>query len=132
MNPYQSLRQDLEDQDWRDQALCAQVSIAEFHADKGDGGVKAINFAKRICGMCDVRAECLAFSIRVGDSWGIWGGLPPRERVKASRKLGISRTVVADWHGSEAGARRHYRAGTKVCPDCRRAETLAKDRRRSA
>lgn len=133
MNPYQSLRQDLEDQDWRDRALCAQVSIAEFHADKGEGGMEAINFAKKICGLCDVKSECLQFAIQIGDSFGIWGGLPPRERSKLGKRLGIRRSApVEDWHGSEAGARRHYRAGTKVCPDCRRAETRAKDRRQSA
>ena len=130
MNPYQSLRQDLVNQDWRDQALCAQVSIAEFHADKGEGGMEQTNFAKKICGMCDVRSQCLAFAISVGDSWGIWGGLPPRERVKARKRLGIEPTTAfEDWHGSEAGSRRHYRNGTAVCPDCRRAEQRARDRR---
>ena len=132
MNPYQSLRQDLTNQDWRLDALCAQVSIAEFHADKGEGGMEAINFAKKICALCPVKSECLDFSIRVGDSFGIWGGLPPRERRKLGKRLGIQRVDVEDWHGSEGGARRHYRAGTKVCPDCRRADERARDRRRSA
>jgi hypothetical protein len=133
VNPYQSLRQDLANQDWRLDALCAQVSMAEFHADKGEGGMEAINFAKKICGLCDVKSECLQFAIQVGDSFGIWGGLPPRERSKLGKRLGIRRSApVEDWHGSEAGAKRHYRAGTKVCPDCRRGEQRAKDRRQSA
>ena len=132
MNPYQSLRQDLMDEDWRLDALCAQVSIAEFHVDKGEGSVEAINFAKKICNLCPVKSACLDFSIRVGDAFGIWGGLPPRERSKLGKRLGIAPVDVEDWHGTEAGAKRHYRAGTKVCPDCRRAEHRAKERRRSA
>lgn len=130
MNPYQSLRADLQSEDWREQALCAQVSIAEFHADKGDGAREQINFAKKVCGLCDVRPACLNFAIQMGERFGIWGGLAPRGRDRAARRLGITRTGFEDWHGCEAGARRHYRKGTAVCADCRRAERIARERRR--
>ena len=42
-----------------------------------------------VCGMCPVRAECLALSLRhwtVG-RYGIWGGLVPADRARLRRLL---------------------------------------------
>ena len=72
--------------DWRVDALCAQVGGDVFFPDKGGDSLAA----KRICGDCPVRAECLAYAL----DWpgeqpqGIWGGLGARarERVKARQR----------------------------------------------
>lgn len=63
-------------EDWRDQALCAQIDTEMFFPEKG-GSVKA---AKRVCSTCPVSAECLQFAIATGETHGIWGGLTERER----------------------------------------------------
>jgi WhiB family redox-sensing transcriptional regulator len=36
--------------------------------------------AKRICGDCPVRRECLDYAMRVREPFGIWGGLNETER----------------------------------------------------
>lgn len=61
---------------WRDQAVCAQVDPEMFFPEKG-GSTKA---AKRLCGMCDVREECLQWALDNQEMFGIFGGLSERER----------------------------------------------------
>ncbi len=36
--------------------------------------------AKQICGSCHVREECRAYSLRIREPHGIWGGLNESER----------------------------------------------------
>jgi WhiB family redox-sensing transcriptional regulator len=36
--------------------------------------------AKQICDTCEVRPECLDYSLRISDPHGIWGGLNESER----------------------------------------------------
>lgn len=55
--------------------------------------VSAIN----ICNDCDVREECLRYSLE-WEPVGIWGGLPENDRDKMRRRLGlrILRPSLAD------------------------------------
>lgn len=48
--------------------------------------LKRYKKAKRICGGCPVRAECLEYSYSASEGYGIWGGLAPEERNTAKRK----------------------------------------------
>ena len=41
--------------------------------------------AKRICGECPVRAECLEYALEEDERFGIWGGMSERERRKLKR-----------------------------------------------
>lgn len=36
--------------------------------------------AKRICAQCDVRRDCLEYSLEIREPHGIWGGLNESER----------------------------------------------------
>lgn len=77
---------------WMDDALCAQIGGDEFFPDQG-GSTK---LAKEICGMCEVRAECLEYAledeIRTGVQMrGIWGGTSPSERVKIRAARGFGK-----------------------------------------
>jgi hypothetical protein len=122
--------------DWRMDALCPQVSIEEFHAGHGRGSVEQINFAKKVCGLCPVKAECLEFALTNDEREGIWGGLSPRVRDQLRAQRGIkSKPAVEHWHGTEAGARRHNRNGTPPCTLCADAAHRARqdrDRRRAS
>lgn len=40
-----------------------------------------VSFARAICGRCAIASECASWAIR-NESWGIWGGLTPAERVQ--------------------------------------------------
>ena len=67
---------DADDLDWKDQALCAQTDPEAFFPEKG-GSTRE---AKRVCGSCDVRAECLEYALEHDERFGVWGGMSERER----------------------------------------------------
>src|SRR5262245_59265281 len=45
--------------------------------------------AKRLCGGCPVRLECLRYSLETREPHGIWGGLTERERRELLAKRGV-------------------------------------------
>ena len=110
------------DESWRDEALCAQIGFIDFHPDKHDENITRMNIAKRICSMCDVQKECLEYSLLIGDDFGIWGGLSPKERQRLRKSMGIKKPEK-DWHGTARGARRHRDAGERPCQLCINRET---------
>lgn len=73
--------------DWREDALCAQVDTELFFPEKG-GSTKG---AKATCARCAVTAQCLQFALDNGERYGIWGGKSERER----RRLVTQRAEVA-------------------------------------
>ena len=79
------------DERWRDQALCAQTDPELFFPEKGSSSAGA----KRVCGSCDVRDQCLEDALRRDERFGIWGGLSvsERDRIRAlpGRRLGLAR-----------------------------------------
>ncbi len=64
------------DEDWRQDALCAETDPEAFFPEKG-GSTRE---AKRVCSGCSVRAECLESALANDERFGIWGGLSERER----------------------------------------------------
>jgi WhiB family redox-sensing transcriptional regulator len=66
----------VDDKVWHVNALCAQTDPESFFPKKG-GSTKE---AKKICGLCSVRIDCLEFAIESDERYGIWGGLSERER----------------------------------------------------
>jgi len=64
------------EEDWRKQALCAQVDPEIFFPGKG-GSTRE---AKSVCMACPVRQECLDWAVRTGQPDGVWGGMSVRER----------------------------------------------------
>ena len=71
---------------WQEEALCAQTDPEAFFPEKG-GSTRE---AKRVCGRCDVKADCLEYALGHDERFGIWGGATARERVKL-RRLGVIR-----------------------------------------
>jgi WhiB family redox-sensing transcriptional regulator len=70
---------------WQERALCKQVDPELFFPFKGE--VAVANAAKQVCGMCEVRAECLAYALAHHEYDGIWGGTSDRERRRQRRRL---------------------------------------------
>lgn len=75
---------DAVEQDWQEQALCAQTDPEAFFPEKG-GSTRE---AKRICQACGVRDECLEYALANDERFGIWGGLSERERRRLKKRLG--------------------------------------------
>ncbi|WKD59721.1 WhiB family transcriptional regulator [Corynebacterium caspium] len=71
------------EQEWQDQALCAQTDPEAFFPEKG-GSTRE---AKRICQACSVRDECLEYALEHDERFGIWGGLSSRDRRRLRRDM---------------------------------------------
>lgn len=73
----------LETLPWASEAKCLQADPETFFPEKG-GSTRE---AKRICGECTVRNECLEYALDHDERFGIWGGLSERERRKLKRMV---------------------------------------------
>lgn len=71
-----------EETNWQERALCAQTDPEAFFPEKG-GSTRE---AKRICGGCAVRSQCLEYALEHDERFGIWGGLSERERRRLKRR----------------------------------------------
>jgi WhiB family redox-sensing transcriptional regulator len=67
---------------WQERALCAQTDPEAFFP--GTGG--STREAKRVCGGCELRADCLGYALEHDERFGIWGGLSERERRRLKRQ----------------------------------------------
>ncbi|MFE5895867.1 WhiB family transcriptional regulator [Streptomyces sp. NPDC056488] len=61
--------------------LCAETDPESFFPERG-GTTRP---AKKVCGACDVRAECLEYALTHDEQFGIWGGLSEKERRRLRR-----------------------------------------------
>lgn len=72
---------------------CSQTDPEVFFPEKGGSTAPA----KRICGGCSVRAECLEFALARDERFGVWGGTSERERrrITAQRRQAQAAEEVA-------------------------------------
>lgn len=73
----------VDEDDWQENALCAQTDPEAFFPEKG-GSTRE---AKRICLGCEVRDKCLEYALANDERFGIWGGLSERERRRLKRGI---------------------------------------------
>lgn len=67
---------------WTTHAACRGADPDLFFPKRGG----RVTRAKRICGGCEVRAECLAMAL-AGNEHGIWGGLGEEDRRRLRRRI---------------------------------------------
>lgn len=116
---------------WRDRAACNDADPEAFFPPDSYGpkpkGWDAE--ARRLCGACPVKAECLAAAIDEDDRHAIRGGLSIEERVA----LGLmGRPAPSRGCGSVAGYRAHQRAREQACRPCKDAKTRYERERKAA
>jgi len=70
--------------EWHKGALCAQVDPEMFYPEVGSA-YSSIT-AKKICGSCDVRQQCLEFALERREQYGVWGGTSLNDRLRLLRK----------------------------------------------
>ena len=81
---------------WRDLAACQGMDTSLFYNTENIGGPregkgvsgekeKEIR-AKKICGECPVREDCLDYAVDYSLGYGIWAGMTPGERECWKRK----------------------------------------------
>jgi len=68
---------------WEERALCSQTDPEAFFPEKG-GNAKE---AKRICGRCEVKQECLEDALARDERFGIRAGLSERQRRKLKARV---------------------------------------------
>ena len=71
---------------WMLEARCREFDPASFFPSDGVG----VERARRICGECPVRMECLEYALEYRIDHGVWGGASERERrrILRSRRVG--------------------------------------------
>lgn len=67
---------------WVYEGACARTDPEAFFPSHLGGTLKSAEAAKRVCAGCPVRQECLDYSLKAGEKWGVWGGLSEVERRK--------------------------------------------------
>ncbi len=67
---------------WQGDALCAQTDPEAFFPEKGG----STRDAKKVCGSCMVKSECLEYALGNDERFGIWGGLSERERRRLRKR----------------------------------------------
>ncbi|MDQ0733997.1 WhiB family transcriptional regulator [Arthrobacter agilis] len=67
---------------WQADALCAQTDPEAFFPEKGG----STRDAKKVCGSCMVKSECLEYALENDERFGIWGGLSERERRRLRKR----------------------------------------------
>lgn len=75
---------------WQGRAACRGVDPEVFFPTAYDDAWRA----KEICAGCPVRIDCLAFSLRNRERYGVWGGLTESERGELLRQ-GLAERVLA-------------------------------------
>jgi WhiB family redox-sensing transcriptional regulator len=67
---------------WVKEALCAEVDPVIFFPEIGENPLAA----KKVCMACNVRVQCLEYSLKNNERFGIWGGLTEFDRRKLRRQ----------------------------------------------
>ena len=79
------------DHGWQEQANCLGVDPDLFFPERGASTGKRRRYVRG----CVVREECLEFTLRNGEKFGIWGGLSERERRRIRRQRAqAARSIV--------------------------------------
>ena len=69
------------DTSWMAVGLCREKSSSLFFPNDSSG----VAAARRVCGVCPVKAECLAYALHHRIAHGVWGGTSERQRVRILR-----------------------------------------------
>lgn len=65
---------------WQDESACYGIDPEVFFPTTEDEAGLALSF----CGVCSTRETCLAWALRNGERYGVWGGMTEQQR----RRLG--------------------------------------------
>lgn len=68
---------------WQEDAACRELGSRLFFNDTGEqpqDRERRDTAAKEVCALCPVQRACLRHALKVGEPFGIWGGLTGRER----------------------------------------------------
>jgi WhiB family redox-sensing transcriptional regulator len=68
---------------WQHRAACFGIDPEVFFPISEDEAAPALAF----CGSCGIREECLAWALKNGERYGVWGGLTEQQRRRIQRQV---------------------------------------------
>jgi WhiB family transcriptional regulator, redox-sensing transcriptional regulator len=68
---------------WQDQGACYGIDPEIFFPTTEEEAGLALAY----CGVCLVRDTCLAWAIRAGERYGVWGGTTEQHRRRLIRQV---------------------------------------------
>jgi WhiB family redox-sensing transcriptional regulator len=93
---------------WQTEAACRGLDPDLFFPVRDASATEA----KAVCATCPVAAECLEFALANGEHFGIWGGVPERQRRTMRRDGPQAAVLCAVLRGAtttaEVARRTHY------------------------
>lgn len=89
-DPTAHFRSRTSSEDWRYRGACFGIDPDVMYPEHLAGVVEA----KRVCGPCPVRAECLEYALVNDEDFGIWGGESAlkRRKMRKARKARLTTT----------------------------------------
>jgi WhiB family transcriptional regulator, redox-sensing transcriptional regulator len=91
--------------EWRAAGACLSADPDLFFPIAvGGAAVRQVTQAQRICAGCGVRQQCLEFAMQTGETYGIWGGTTPEERIRVRRRDMRRRRGHRSWQPREVRA----------------------------
>ena len=67
---------------WQDRAACFGIDPDVFFPDLAR---RRPVRRSRYCGSCRIREECLAWALKNGERYGVWGGMTEQQRRRLAR-----------------------------------------------
>jgi WhiB family redox-sensing transcriptional regulator len=113
---------------WQTEAACRGLDPDLFFPVWGASATEA----KAVCATCPVAAECLEFALANGEHFGIWGGVPERQRRTMRRDRHVPSQRYAAKHGTDSGYNAHRRINEQACVPCKLAHSATNARRAMA
>ena len=98
----------IEKTQWQNDALCATPAMEPYKDIFFSEEEEQVKNAKRVCGACPVRKECLQWALDNKEIWGVWGG---------SDEYELRVVLSVDETGQEV--RRIRKGEAPFCPNCR-------------
>jgi len=98
----------IEKTQWQNDALCATPAMEPYKDIFFSEEEEQVKNAKRVCGACPVRKECLQWALDNKEIWGVWGG---------SDEYELRVVLSVDESGQEV--RRIRKGEAPFCPNCR-------------
>ena len=68
---------------WQDEGACFGIDPEIFFPTTEEEAGLALAY----CGVCRVRDTCLAWAIRTGERYGVWGGTTEQQRRRLIRQV---------------------------------------------
>jgi WhiB family transcriptional regulator, redox-sensing transcriptional regulator len=66
---------------WQDKAACYGIDPDVFFPTSEEEASPALTF----CSVCGIRETCLAWALKNGERYGVWGGLTEQQRRRLLR-----------------------------------------------